>query len=244
MTAGEPNPLILVTGSVMAEGAFISSLAERDPEKKFYAIRAQKVLADSNWMGTDYKLRYASAGEMASWITQQKIATEQARQQAVAKARALDAAHESAARMLLARYGILFRDLLTRESNAPKWRDLLNVLRRLEARGEVRGGRFVTGFAGEQFALPQAVESLHRTRNQTSEVEIQVAAADPMNLAGIVLPGERTASIPGRHILYRNGCLVSESSAPPTNRTPRVHLPELPQPPSRQVPTSSLGLFQ
>ncbi len=57
--------------------------------------------------------------------------------------------------MLLARYGILFRDLLARESNAPKWRDLLGILRRLEARGEIRGGRFVTGFGGEQFALPK-----------------------------------------------------------------------------------------
>ena len=62
--------------------------------------------------------------------------------------------------MLLARYGVLFRDVLIRESNAPKWRDLLGILRRLEARGEVRGGRFVTGFSGEQFALPEAVESL------------------------------------------------------------------------------------
>ncbi len=62
--------------------------------------------------------------------------------------------------MLLARYGILFRDLLTRESNAPKWRDLTPILRRLEARGEIRGGRFVTGVSGEQYALPEAADSL------------------------------------------------------------------------------------
>ncbi len=68
--------------------------------------------------------------------------------------------------MLLARYGVLFRDLLARESNAPKWRDLLNILRRLEARGEIRGGRFVTGFGGEQFALPEAVESLRAARHR------------------------------------------------------------------------------
>ena len=70
--------------------------------------------------------------------------------------------------MLLARYGILFRDLLARESNAPRWRDLLNILRRLEARGEVRGGRFVSGFGGEQFALPEAVESLRAARTRES----------------------------------------------------------------------------
>ena len=94
------------------------------------------------------------------------IPTESPQQAAIARARRVDAALESAARMLLARYGILFRDLLVRESNAPKWRDLLNILRRLEARGEVRGGRFVTGFGGEQFALPEAVESLSASRSQ------------------------------------------------------------------------------
>src|ERR1017187_7896092 len=87
-------------------------------------------------------------------------------QAAIAPARRTDAALESFARQLLARYGILFRDLLTRESNAPRWRDLLNILRRLEARGEVRGGRFVTGFGGEQFALPEAVESLRLARTR------------------------------------------------------------------------------
>ncbi len=89
---------------------------------------------------------------------------------AIEQARRTDAALESFARILLTRYGILFRDLLARESNAPKWRDLLNILRRLEARGEIRGGRFVSGFGGEQFALPEAVESLRaaRTRDSTA----------------------------------------------------------------------------
>jgi ATP-dependent Lhr-like helicase len=87
-------------------------------------------------------------------------------QASVAEARRTDAALESFARQLLARYGILFRDLLTRESNAPKWRDLLNILRRLEARGEIRGGRFVSGFSGEQYALPEAVESLRAARTR------------------------------------------------------------------------------
>lgn len=127
---------------------------------------------------------------------------------AIAEARRTDAAYESSARMLLCRYGVLFRDLLERETNAPKWRELLNVLRRLEARGEVRGGRFVSGFGGEQFALPQAAESLQLLRAQESGQEIAVAAADPMNLVGIAVPGARTASVPGRFVYFRNGCAV------------------------------------
>jgi ATP-dependent Lhr-like helicase len=128
----------------------------------------------------------------------------------IAQARRTDAALESFARMLLARYGVLFRDLLARESNAPKWRELLGILRRLEARGELRGGRFVTGFGGEQFALPEAVDSLREARNLESPHDIRVAAGDPLNLAGIVIPGERVAAIPGREIRYRNGMLILE----------------------------------
>ena len=129
-------------------------------------------------------------------------------QTAIERARQTDAAHESFARQLLARYGVLFRDLLTRESNAPKWRDLLNILRRLEARGEVRGGRFVSGFGGEQYALPEAVESLRASRNRESNDVIAVAAADPTNLAGIVLPGERVSAVPRKEVRYRNGQLL------------------------------------
>jgi ATP-dependent Lhr-like helicase len=133
-------------------------------------------------------------------------------------ARRTDAALESAARMLLQRYGILFRDLLARESNAPKWRDLLGILRRLEARGEIRGGRFVTGFGGEQFALPEAVDSLRAARNRDSSTIVTVAAADPANLAGIVLPGERVPAIPGRQVRFRNGQLYEEESNLTTER--------------------------
>jgi Lhr-like helicases len=129
----------------------------------------------------------------------------------IEQARRTDAALESAARVLLARYGILFRDLLTRESNAPKWRDLLGVLRRLEARGEVRGGRFVSGFGGEQFALPIAVDSLRAARNRDCPEPVTVAAADPANLAGIIVPGERVPAVPGRQVIYRNGRLHVES---------------------------------
>jgi ATP-dependent Lhr-like helicase len=132
---------------------------------------------------------------------------------AIEQARRNEAALESYARMLLVRYGIVFRDLLTRESNAPKWRDLVGLLRRLEARGEIRGGRFVTGFGGEQFALPEAVDSLRASRTRESSAIVTVSAADPANLAGIVLPGERVPAIPGKQILYRNGVVYSEKES-------------------------------
>jgi ATP-dependent Lhr-like helicase len=127
------------------------------------------------------------------------------------QARRADAAIESFARQLLARYGILFRDVVTRESNAPKWRELLNILRRLEARGEIRGGRFISGFAGEQYAFPEAMESLRAGRSRDCSAIVPVSATDPMNLAGIVIPGDRIAAVPGKQIHYRNGNLHSES---------------------------------
>jgi len=130
--------------------------------------------------------------------------------QRIAQACRTDQALESFAHMLLARYGVLFRDLLTRESNAPRWRELLGILRRLEARGEVRGGRFVSGFSGEQFALPAAVESLRAARHSVTDALITVAAADPMNLAGIVVPGERVASTPGKQVQFQGGAVVPE----------------------------------
>src|SRR6185312_5512857 len=131
-----------------------------------------------------------------------------AREQAIARARRADAALESHARVLLQRYGILFRDLLERETTAPKWRDLLNILRRLEARGEIRGGRFVSGFGGEQYALPMAADSLRAFRRRQEDkaaAAIKVAAADPCNLAGIIVSGTRITAIPGRFIELRNG---------------------------------------
>ncbi len=127
------------------------------------------------------------------------------------RARLNEAALESATRVLLARYGILFRDLLARETNAPPWRDLLRMLRRLEARGDVRGGRFVSGFNGEQFALPEAVESLRATRDISHDEVLSMAACDPVNLVGILVPGERTAAVAGRRVYLRNGAACDEA---------------------------------
>ena len=111
--------------------------------------------------------------------------------------------------MLLRRYGIVFRELLTRESILPKWREMLITLRRLEDRGEVRGGRFVSNFLGEQFALPVAVESLRATRHEQPTGEIvTVSAADPLNLVGIIVPGERVSANSGKLVAFRDGLPV------------------------------------
>jgi ATP-dependent Lhr-like helicase len=111
--------------------------------------------------------------------------------------------------MLLRRYGIVFRELLTRETNLPKWRELLITLRRLEDRGEVRGGRFVSGFLGEQFALSMAVESVRAMRNQQATGEqISISAADPLNLVGIIVPGERVSANSGKMVAFRDGVAV------------------------------------
>jgi ATP-dependent Lhr-like helicase len=108
--------------------------------------------------------------------------------------------------MFLKRYGVVFRDLLARESNLPKWRELQIAFRQLEARGEIRGGRFVDGFLGEQFALPIAVESLRATRKLPPGGEVvTISAADPLNLVGVVVPGERVPAISGRTVNYHDG---------------------------------------
>jgi ATP-dependent helicase Lhr and Lhr-like helicase len=113
---------------------------------------------------------------------------------------------EAACWMLLRRYGIVFRDVLAREANLPPWRELLMGFRRLEDRGEIRGGRFVDGFLGEQFALPVAVESVRAMRNSPLTGEaVTVSAADPLNLVGILVPGERVPAISGRSVTYRDG---------------------------------------
>ncbi len=97
---------------------------------------------------------------------------------------------------LLARWGVLFRDLLARESLAPPWRDLLPVLRRKEAQGEIRGGRFVAGFSGEQFARPEALDLLRAVRRAGSDAKPpEIANSDPLNLAGIILPGPRVSTL-------------------------------------------------
>jgi ATP-dependent Lhr-like helicase len=111
---------------------------------------------------------------------------------------------------LLHRYGVVFRRTLTRESTGVPWRDLARVYRRLEARGEIRGGRFVSGMSGEQFALPDAVERLREVRRTAHDDRlIAISAADPLNLTGIITPGERIRAVAATRIVFRNGVPIA-----------------------------------
>jgi ATP-dependent Lhr-like helicase len=129
----------------------------------------------------------------------------------VASAAPRPEAVEHLARILLLRYGVVFWRLLEREAAwLPPWRDLLRVYRRLEARGEIRGGRFVAGFSGEQFALPDAVGRLREIRRKPPSGEwISLSGADPLNLAGILVAGPKLAALTGNRLLYRDGLPVA-----------------------------------
>ena len=117
---------------------------------------------------------------------------------------------EAVARTLLRRYGVVFKPLLARESITVPWRDLLREFRRLEARGEIRGGRFVAGFTGEQYALPEAVETLRRVRRAPVDGAIvTLSAADPLNLTGIVCLGERVSATASTRIAFRDGVPIA-----------------------------------
>ena len=118
---------------------------------------------------------------------------------------------EHVCRSLLRRWGVVFWKLLERESDwLPPWRQILLCLRRLEARGEIRGGRFVAGFSGEQFALPEAVGLLREARRKPHDgALISLSAGDPLNLIGILTPGARLPSLTGNRLLYRDGVPVA-----------------------------------
>jgi ATP-dependent helicase Lhr and Lhr-like helicase len=117
---------------------------------------------------------------------------------------------ETQARALLERYGVVFRRALGRETNVAAWRDLTRVYRRLEARGEIRGGRFVAGVSGEQFALPAAVERLRDVRRSGPDGRlVTISAADPLNLTGVLTSGDRVRAITSTRIAYRDGVAVA-----------------------------------
>ncbi|MGD9617101.1 MAG: hypothetical protein AB7W06_17135 [Alphaproteobacteria bacterium] len=127
-----------------------------------------------------------------------------------------DDAVEHLARTLLRRYGVVFWRLLEREAAwLPPWRDLLRVYRRLEARGEIRGGRFVAGFSGEQYALPEAVGALRETRRKQgagpsdSGEFVSLSGADPLNLVGILTPGPKLGALTGNRVLYCDGIPIA-----------------------------------
>jgi ATP-dependent Lhr-like helicase len=114
------------------------------------------------------------------------------------------------ARALLRRWGVLFRRVLDREPVKISWGELVPVLRRMEARGELRGGRFVSGFSGEQYALPEAVTQLRKQRRDGAQGElISVSGADPLNLVGILTPGPRLPSQPRNRVLFEDGAPIA-----------------------------------
>ena len=118
------------------------------------------------------------------------------------------------ASVLLERYGVVFRDLATHERFTLPWRSVLRALRTMEARGDVRGGRFVSGVVGEQYALIDAVEQLRRTRNEPASGErVVVSAVDPVNLTGTVVPGPRVPAYPGHSVVLIDGVPEEEAKA-------------------------------
>jgi ATP-dependent Lhr-like helicase len=124
-----------------------------------------------------------------------------------------DAIADRVAEQLLARYGVVFRELVARESFTVPWREVARALRTREARGLVRGGRFVAGFIGEQFALPEAVEGLRRIRRTPRGGEtVRIRACDPLNLVGVVTPGPRVPANHGPWLVFVDGALADEAA--------------------------------
>ena len=204
----------LATAGLAAADGFDQLRAMMDPRRK---------QATNEPIPSSLRKRGAARTTAGRWSLLCENAARLNEADAIARARRVEVAMDSAARMLLCRYGVLSRDMLTRESNAPKWRDLVGTLRRLEARGEVRGGRFLSGISGEQFALPEAVDSLRASRTCEDASVISIAAADPVNLAGIIVPGDRVPATPGRQIHLRNGLVIADPNAAPATET----VPEL-----------------
>jgi ATP-dependent Lhr-like helicase len=137
---------------------------------------------------------------------------------------AADDLADRVAGQLLARYGVVFRELAARESFTVPWRDVARALRRREACGLVRGGRFVSGFVGEQFALPEAVDALRRVRREPrGDVLVRVSAVDPLNLVGILTPGPRVAAHPGSWVVFSDGaCVTPGDMDPPIQASARL----------------------
>ena len=200
----------LATAGLASADGFDQLRAMMDPRRKSAAVAQTAAVS--------LRKRAAARTTAGRWSMFSEPSATLIHPTAIERAKLTDAALDAHARILLCRYGVLFRELLARESNAPKWRDLLPILRRLEDRGEIRGGRFVSGPFGEQFALPEAVDSLRAARresaNHANEAPIAVAAADPLNLAGIIVPGERIPAIPGREVSFLNGAVVEENPVP------------------------------
>jgi ATP-dependent Lhr-like helicase len=180
-------------GELVALGLVISD--------SFAGLRALLVPADRRNGRRGRRAALFRIEDAGRWALVRRAPSEQVRPEAF----------EHLARTLLLRYGVVFWRLIEREAPwLPPWRDLLRVYRRLEARGEIRGGRFVAGFSGEQFALPEAVGMLRETRRKPASGDwISLSGADPLNLVGILTPGPRLAALTTNRLLYRDGLPVA-----------------------------------
>ena len=209
---------LVAAGLVTADG-FDSLRLLIDPRRRqAYAQPPGAKRAPRHAAGRWSLLTEAPEASVNGWsLSKEDSKQENAARAAGAEAERSEAQLASACAVLLRRYGVFFRDLLERETTMPRWRELLPTLRRMEARGEVRGGRFVSGFAGEQFALPHAVESLREAKRNTEQScmpadwEVPVAAGDPLNLVGIVVPGERVAAVAGKVLVWSQALLSSSA---------------------------------
>ncbi len=202
---------LVAAGLVMADG-FDSLRRLIDPRRKqVYAPSPNGKRAARQAMGRWSLMESAATANEQPWQGQAPLGKRDDAKETGALAEQREAQLASACTTLLRRYGVLFRDLLERETNMPRWRELLPMLRRMEARGEVRGGRFLSGFAGEQFALPEALQSLREARRAglRIDLDVSVSAADPLNLLGIVVPGDRVPAIAGRSVLWSHAALHS-----------------------------------
>ncbi|MCY4582688.1 MAG: DEAD/DEAH box helicase, partial [Chloroflexi bacterium] len=192
--------------SEVEEALWLLVAAGRVTADGFGALRglvsgvAKRIQRRSRWSGASRARAQAAFGRTGSrWSLLQSPAVEP--EEDVVEARAAQ---------LLRRYGVMLRELLEREPMAPPWGALVRTYRRAEARGEVRGGRFVAGLVGEQFALPEAVDALRAVNRRAPSGEVvRVSGSDPLNLVGVLTPGQRVPSVVGNSVLYRDGSPVS-----------------------------------
>ncbi|HEY8182460.1 MAG TPA: ATP-dependent DNA helicase, partial [Thermoanaerobaculia bacterium] len=215
---GEIGWAKLTSGVALFPRDHMDAWLPTDLPQTLLSVAAQNILDTLRSRGASFLKRDEALEELieAGLVTSDGFAGRHGRWSLLSQARdgsfagAQDKWTEIQAWALLRRYGVVFRRMLTREPAAAPWRDLARVYRRLEARGEIRGGRFVNGMSGEQFALPEAVERLREVRREGPDGRvIAISACDPLNLAGILDSGERIRAVATNRIAYRDGVPMS-----------------------------------
>ena len=194
--------LLVAAGRVTADGfgalrGLITGVAKRVQRRSRFARRA-RAQTSLGRAGSRWSVLRSPANEPPATGPKEEV----------------DDVMEARAAQLLRRYGVVMRELLAREPMAPPWWRLARVFRRAEARGEVRGGRFVAGLVGEQFALPEAVDALRAVHRRAPAGEVvRLSATDPLNLVGVLTPGQRIPAVVGNEVLYREGAPITSPAA-------------------------------